>query len=184
VVFLVRQVGLGPSTIGVLSSAAAAGGIAGALSSGWLRRRLGAARVIWLSAVVTFPFGLLVPLTSPGAGLAFYASGLAVTSFGVVVYNVNQASFRQLLCPPRLLGRMNATVRFVVWGTLPLGGLLGGALGTWLGDRNAIWLAMAGAALSPLWLLASPLRKMRDLDQAGPGAASLPPPALSGCNLA
>jgi hypothetical protein len=139
--------------------------VIGALACPWLRTHIGSVRIIWLSALVTSPFALLVPLTTPGAGLAFYAFGLGTVSFGIVVYNVHQASFRQLLCPPRLLGRMNATMRFIVWGTQPVGGLLGGALGTWAGDRNAIWVAMAGSALSPLWLLASPLRHMRDLEQ-------------------
>jgi len=167
VVFLVRQIGLGASTIGILSSAAAIGGVAGAFSATWLRRRAGSARIIWVSMTVCAPCALLIPLTSPGPGLLFYAAGLFMTSFGIIVYNVNQASFRQLLCPPRLLGRMNATMRFIVWGTLPLGGLLGGTLGTWLGNRNALWVAAAGTALSPIWLLASPLRRMRDIPTAG-----------------
>jgi MFS family permease len=166
VVFLVRQIGLGASTIGILSSAAAIGGVVGALSATWLRRRVGSARIIWVSMTVCAPCALLIPLTSPGPGLLCYAAGSFMTSFGIIVYNVNQASFRQLRCPPRLLGRMNATMRFIVWGTLPLGGVLGGALGTWLGNRNALWVAVTGTALSPIWLLASPLRRMRDIPQA------------------
>jgi predicted MFS family arabinose efflux permease len=164
VVFLVRQVGLHAGTIGVLTSLGAGGGVVGALMSGLLRRWIGTARIIWVSAVVTAPFSLLIPLTSRGLGLAFYAVGMFVTSFGVVAYNINQASFRQLLCPPRLLGRMNATIRFIVWGTLPIGGFLGGVLGSWLGDRNAIWAAAIAQTLAPIWVLASPLRRMRDTE--------------------
>jgi len=84
----------------------------------------------------------------------------------VVVYNVAQVSFRQAICPDRLLGRMNASIRFLVWGTLPLGGLIGGVLGEWLGVRGALWVAMAGQAVAVVWVLASPLRTMRDLPQA------------------
>jgi MFS family permease len=176
VVFLVRQVHLGPGTIGVLTSLGAIGGVAGALSCGVLRRRIGSARLIWLSLAVTEPFGLLIPLTFPGAGLACYAAGLFALSFGSVVYNVHQASFRQLLCPHRLLGRMNATIRFIVWGTIPLGGLLGGALGSWLGNRAALWACAIGACLAPIWVIASPLRKMRDTEPvpAEPGLAPEP----------
>lgn len=173
VVFLVRQIGLGASTIGILSSSAAIGGVVGAFSATWLRRRAGSARIIWVSMTVFAPCALLIPLTSPGPGLLCYAAGLFMTSFGIIVYNVNHASFRQLLCPPRLLGRMNATMRFIVWGTLPLGGLLGGTLGTWLGNRNALWAAAASTALSPIWLLASPLRRMRDIPPAGTEPARL-----------
>jgi MFS family permease len=176
VVFLVRQVHLGATTIGVLTSLGAIGGVAGALSCGILRRRIGSARLIWLSLAVAKPFGLLIPVTFPGAGLAFYAVGLFALSFGSVVYNVHQASFRQLLCPHRLLGRMNATIRFIVWGTIPLGGLLGGALGSWLGNRDALWVCAAGACLAPIWVLASPLRRMRDTEPvpADPGLAPDP----------
>ena len=83
-------------------------------------------------------------------------------SFGGVLYNVNQVSFRQRLCPDRLLGRMNATMRFLVWGVLPIGALIGGAIGTSIGLRPTLWLAVVGQALAGAWLLASPMRQLRD----------------------
>ncbi len=88
-------------------------------------------------------------------------------SFGVVLYNVNQVSFRQRLCPEHLLGRMNATMRFVVWGVLPIGGLIGGVIGTELGSRPTLWIAVAGQVLAGGWLVASPIRHMRDFPKAG-----------------
>ncbi len=171
VVFLVRQVHLGPSAIGLLTSLGAIGGIVGALSCGVLRRRLGSARIIWVSATVSAPFTLLIPATVPGPGLLCYAAGLFMFSFGAVVYNVHQTSFRQLLCPQRLLGRMNATVRFIIWGIIPIGGLLGGALATWLHTRTALWVCAAGVTLAPIWLLASPLPRMRDTADVDPAQA-------------
>jgi hypothetical protein len=72
-------------------------------------------------------------------------------------------SLRQLLCPDHLLGRMNATGRFLAWATLPVGGLAGGALGTALGLRTTLWLAAAGLLLSWLWLVLSPACRARDL---------------------
>jgi len=62
-----------------------------------------------------------------------------------VVYNVAQISYRQAICPPALLGRMNAAIRWIVWGTLPLGGLLGGAVGSAIGIRPTIWIGLAGS---------------------------------------
>ncbi|MBO0808797.1 MAG: MFS transporter, partial [Actinobacteria bacterium] len=182
VVFLVRQVGLSAGTIGVLFSAGSAGGIVGALTAAAAGRWLGTARAIWLPLAVTGPLGLIIALTFPGPGLILFGAGWFGLSFSNVVYNVNQVAYRQALCPPGLLGRMNATMRFLVWGTIPLGGLAGGALGTALGNRGALWVILAGEALSVLWLLASPLRTARDLP-AGP-AGRLParggqPPALS-----
>jgi len=173
VVFLVRQVHLHASTIGLLTSAGAIGGVLGGLTATLLRRWLGSARVIWLSLLLTAPFALLIPLTFGGPGLAFFGVATFVTGFGGVVYNVNQASFRQLLCPPPLLGRMNATMRFIVWGTLPLGGLLGGALGSWLGNRAAILVCAAGLALAPAWLLLSPLLRLRDTPEVAAGWTEL-----------
>ena len=178
VVFLVRQVHLEAATIGLVMSAGAVGGVIGGLSASLLRRWLGSARIIWVSAILTAPFSLLIPVTSAGAGLTFFAVATFVTSFGGVVYNVSQASFRQLLCPPRLLGRMNATVRLIVWGTLPLGGLLGGGLGGWLGNREAIWVCAVGVTDAPEWLLVSPLLRLRDTPGAA-GAAALAPQASS-----
>ena len=108
---------------------------------------------------------LLLPLTGRGVSLSLFAIGFFFSSFGVLVYNVNQVSFRQRLCPERLLGRMNATMRFVVWGTLPLGGLLGGLLGTIIGVRDTLWVSGAGGTLAVLWLLASPMRGMPRLSR-------------------
>jgi hypothetical protein len=90
-------------------------------------------------------------------------TGWFVLSWAVVVYNVTQVSFRQRLCPPGLLGRMNASVRFIVFGTMPLGGLLGGLLGGWIGVTATLWVAAAGGVLGALPVILSPLLGMRDL---------------------
>ncbi|MGH3679249.1 MAG: hypothetical protein ACRDT2_03045 [Natronosporangium sp.] len=88
-----------------------------------------------------------------------------------MVYNVTQVSFRQALTPDQLLGRMNATIRFVVWGTMPLGGLLGAFLGAWLGARTAVLIGVLGTCVAFLPVFLSPLRTMRALPTApGEGA--------------
>ncbi|MFI1738471.1 MFS transporter [Streptomyces sioyaensis] len=167
-VFLVRVLGLAPGVVGLVLSASALGGLAGALCAGRLAARLGQARLIWLSALVTGPFAVLWPLSGRGAGAVLFAIGSGVVFFGAVVYNVAQVSFRQALCPPRLLGRMNATLRFLMWGTLPLGALAGGALADAFGARTALAWCAAGFLAVPLPLLFSPLRRMRDLPATGP----------------
>ncbi|MFI9722114.1 MFS transporter [Streptomyces sp. NPDC052396] len=164
-VFLVRVLELPPGVLGLMMSASAVGGLAGALSAGALARMLGRARVIWLSTVVTGPFALLWPLAGHGAAAGWFALASAVVFFGAVVYNVAQVSFRQLLCPDALLGRMNATLRFMVWGTMPFGALAGGAIASAAGARAAVWVCAAGFLLVPLPLLLSPLRRLRDLPQ-------------------
>ena len=82
---------------------------------------------------------------------------------GVVLFTITQVSFRQGLCPPDLLGRMNATMRFLVWGTLPLGGAIGGVLGTLIGVRATLLVAAIGGALAFLPVFLSPLRRLREL---------------------
>ncbi|MEV0374170.1 MFS transporter [Streptomyces sp. NPDC050636] len=174
-VFLVRVLGLEPAAVGLVLSAAAIGGLAGALCAGPLGARLGRARIIWLSPLATGPFAVLLPLSGQGAGAMLFAVGTGVVVFGAVVYNVAQVSFRQALCPPRLLGRMNATLRFVMWGTLPLGALVGGALAEAFGARVALACCAAGFLAVPLPLLLSPLRGMRELpDAAGDMDAEMP----------
>jgi predicted MFS family arabinose efflux permease len=163
VLFLTRVAGLPPAAVGVLLAAGGVGGILGALCSGALTRRIGQARAIWLVPLFTLPGHLLLPLTAPDWRFGLAVLGEAAAGFGIIVYNVAQVSYRQAICPDRLLGRMNASVRCVVWGTMPLGGLLGGGLGEWLGLTGAIWAAVAGETTAVVWVLWSPLRRMRDL---------------------
>jgi MFS family permease len=141
--------------------------VAGGALSGRLSRRIGSARIIWFSLLVLGLPQVLAPLAEPGWRVALFPLGLAVSWFSGVIYNVAQVSYRQAICPPRLLGRMNAAVRWVVWGTLPLGGLLGGALGTAIGVRTTLWIAFAGSWLAGWWVFFSPLRKMRNIQEEG-----------------
>ncbi|MER7578381.1 MFS transporter [Kitasatospora sp. NPDC097691] len=170
-VFWVRVLGLAPGAIGVLLSTSAIGGLAGALCAGRLARWVGQARLIWLSTVVTAPFAVLWPLSEGGAAVVLFGLASGVVLFGAVAYNVAQVSFRQSVCPPELLGRMNATMRFLVWGTLPIGALGGGIVADAAGPRAALWLCAVGFLLVPVPLLLSPLRRMRELPGADvPGA--------------
>lgn len=116
-----------------------------------------------VTLLVTQPLTLLIPATGPGVRIAAAAVGLFAFGYGAVVYDVAQVSFRQAVCPDRLLGRMNAGVRFLVWGAIPVGGLLGGLLGELAGPRAALVVAAGGGVRAPLWVLASPLRRMRDV---------------------
>jgi MFS family permease len=161
VVFLVRVVGIGPGTIGLLFALGSVGGVVAAFVTSRIARRIGGARAT-IAGIGCTAGTLLMPLASQGAGLVPFAVGFFLSAFGSVLYNINQVSFRQRLCPPRLLGRMNATMRFVVWGTLPLGALVGGAIGTAIGVRTTMWVAAVGGSLAVVWLLASPMRGMKD----------------------
>ncbi|NUR84642.1 MAG: MFS transporter [Nonomuraea sp.] len=150
---LARELGLGAGAIGLIMAAGGLGGFLGALLTGRLTRWLGEHRTLWLAIAVPAPLLLLVPLAQPDWRLGLVVAQEFAMGVGAVVYNVSQLSYRQSVTPDELLGRMNATMRFAVWGTLPLGGLLGGVLGTTLGIRPTIALAGAGGCLAFLWVV-------------------------------
>ena len=168
IVLLARTLGLSAGVIGLLLAAGAAGGLAGALAARPLARLLGEGPVTWLSLAVASPLALVQPFLHRNWTLGLFVVAQIGFSAGVVIYNVTQVSFRQRLCPDHLLGRMNASMRFLVWGTLPLGGLLGGALGSAVGVRATLLVAAIGQSLAFLWVFFSPLRSLREVT-ASPG---------------
>ena len=163
IVLFAGEMKLSAATIGVVFSIGAVGGLAGAFLATQVVQWLGQGPTIWMSIAFTGPFGLLMALAQPGPLLWLAAAGFAIVSMGGVIYNITQVSFRQKLTPERLLGRMNATMRFLVWGTLPLGSFLGGVLGQWVGVRETIWIAAIGGSLPFLFTFLSPLRTAREL---------------------
>jgi MFS family permease len=176
VVLLARILRLDPWQIGLVSSVSAVGGLLGAFTGSRVARWLGQGPTIWISIAVTSPFALLIPAAQRGVLLWLAAIGGGIWWYGAVVYNITQVSFRQGLCPERLLGRMNATMRFLVWGTMPVGGLIGGALGQALGVRQAMWIGAIGGLLTFLPVFLSPLRGMRELPvhEPEPGPSLVP----------
>jgi MFS family permease len=163
IIFLVRVLHVRPADTGLLIALASLGGVVGGVFSGRLSRLIGSARIIWFSMLVLGLPSLIAPLAAPGWRVALFPIGLGAAACSGVVYNVAQVSYRQAICPPRLLGRMNAAVRWIVWGTIPLGGLLGGAFGTVLGVHPTLWIGYIGAWAAGWWAFFSPLRKMRDV---------------------
>ena len=163
VVFLVRTVGLSPGAVGLLSALTSLGGIAGAALAPWIVHRFGSARGLLLSKALCVPFALLIPLTGTGVALSCFVLGSTVLIGGVVAGNVISGSFRQAYVPPRMLGRAITSMQFVNYGTIPFGALLGGAIGTALGLRPALWVMTGCLAVSSAILLVGPLRRHRDL---------------------
>jgi MFS family permease len=163
IVFLIRVLHVHPAYTGLLFALSAIGGIAGGVFAGRLARRIGSARIIWFSILV---FGLpqfLPALAEPGWSVVLFPIGYASLFFCAVVYNVAQVSYRQAVTPPQLMGRMNAAVRWIVWGTMPLGAIIGGALGSTIGIRPTLWIGFIGSWAAGFWVYFSPLRKMRDI---------------------
>ncbi|MFF0216074.1 MFS transporter [Streptomyces vinaceus] len=172
VLFLTRTVGLPPAAVGWVLTTATIGSVLAATAADRVTRAVGAARLTWLSLLVTMPFGLLLPLADKDWRIGLFVLGSLVQSAGVTLYNICQVTYRQTVCPPHLLGRMTATMRFLVWGVLPLSGLLAGLLGELLGVRDALWVCAAALSAAPLVLLCSPLRRMRTFEDDAPVAGA------------
>jgi predicted MFS family arabinose efflux permease len=107
--------------------------------------------------------GMAIPLAVavPAVALPMVLAAEFGQWFFLVVYRVVEVSVRQTITPDHLQGRVNATERFVVYGVIPLGALLGGFLGEAAGVRVALIAGMLGMLAASLWLLFSPVRSMR-----------------------
>lgn len=165
--YLLRDLGVSILGLGLIGSIAAAGGVLGALTASRVAARIGVGPAI-VTSIFIGGFGALgVYFATPPLAIPFVGLSLFVTSWGSLVYNINQVSYRQVVVPGNVQGRMNATMRFLVWGTLPIGGLVGGVLGEVYGLHGAIGIAAFGSTLAFLWVLLSPVRKIKEFPLSG-----------------
>jgi predicted MFS family arabinose efflux permease len=162
---MTRVLGFSGGKIGLIFAVSGVGAVVGSVIAPWLSRRFGVGRAILLSIALGGIGPFLIAGSTGSLAAATIALGFGIMSLTSVAYNINQVSVRQALCPRRLQGRMNASVRFLVWGTLPLGGFLGGALGSTIGIRPTLWVAAVGQAAAFLWLLPSPIPSMREIPE-------------------
>lgn len=162
-VYLVRHAGAPAGLVGFLLASEGVGTLIGATLSPRVVRAVGSARACLIAGLVSVLGALLIPIGHATLACVMFALGNIVFAAGVVIVSTATRTFRQIATPPELLSRVMATVRFVSWGAIPLGGLAAGALGTGIGVRQTLFLFGALSALSPLILVLSPVRRMRDL---------------------
>jgi MFS family permease len=165
IVYFVRGLHLGATTIGVVMAVVNLGFIAGAFVNRRLVRRFGIGPMIAYASLLS-PLALLTipaaPQSYPIPMLA--AGGIAGTFLGFFA-NVNQLTLRQSITPERLLGRMNAVTRFMYWGTMPIGSALGGVIAQSVGLRATLFGAATGSLLAGVPIVLSPIRTLRELPQ-------------------
>jgi MFS family permease len=182
-VLLARELHLSAGLIGLITSTSALGGLVGAFLAGRAAKRFGQGPTIWMSSLVAAPFTFVAPFVHRDASLVALALAQLAWWAAAVVYNITQVSFRQGLCPPELLGRMNATMRFLVWGTMPIGGVLGGVLGSSIGVRHTLLVAAIGGAFAFVPTFLSPLRAMRELPSLEPAPSATVAVSTDGTEL-
>jgi MFS family permease len=163
VLFMVRILHLSPTAVGVVMALGSVTVMVGAALTPRLARAVGSARIVWVSLAVSGPIGLVTALAQPGWRVLLLVVGIAAGELGQIVYAITNVTVRQRLCPPHLLGRVNATLRFLIMGMFPLGALLGGALGEFIGLRATLWVSGGLIALSTLPVHRA-LRGVRDVE--------------------
>jgi predicted MFS family arabinose efflux permease len=163
--FAARELGLSAGTIGLALGAGALGALAGSALASPATRRIGVGPACIVGAFLYPGALLLVPLASGPAAVAvvlLVAAELG-SGLGLMLDDICAGAIRQALTPDRLRARVQGAYMALNYGVRPVGALAGGALGTWLGLRPALWLAAVGGVAAALLLLPSPLPRMREL---------------------
>jgi MFS family permease len=165
VLYMVEDLDLGSTAIGLVFATGGAGAFIGAVVAGRVAGRLGTG---WTLIAAQFGFGvtgLLVPLAVlvPRVALPLVVASEFLQWLTLLVYIVNATSLRQRLTDHRIQGRVNATFATAAWGMQPLGSLLGGWLGSTIGLPWTLVVGEAGMFVAFAWLLASPLRRRQEV---------------------
>lgn len=173
--YLVRDLDTPSALLGFLLAAEGVGSLIGAALSPRVVRALGSARACVAASIVSFVGGLLIPLGTGWVAWTCFAVGNIVFAGGVVIFSTATRTHRQEASPPEMLSRVMATVRFVSWGAIPVGGLVAGLVATSVGARWAL-VILAAVGIAPVVIaLTSRIGKLRDLtdlDQSEPAAAT------------
>ena len=164
VLFLVRQIGLSPAQIGLALAAAGPGALLGALMVGRIPTWIGVGPTIAHSQLISGFSWVLVAaaaIVKPDAAFAVVALAQLVLGASRTVFNVTQVSLRQAVTPNRLLGRMNASIRFLMWCVTPLGAISGGFVAGAIGLPATMALGAAGTFAAAIWVYLPPVWRVR-----------------------
>lgn len=180
-VYAVRQLGLSAAELGLVIGTGAVGALAGAVASSPLTKLAGFGRTMRLTTLLacTSPLLLLVPSGHGPVALAVLAAALVVHGFNLAIFNVNALTLRQVATPTGLLGRMNASYRLLLFGTIPLGALFGGGLASVFGLRVGLTVGLIGLACPVVWLIFSPVFALATLPSAPEPSAALSSESLA-----
>ncbi|GLZ60612.1 MULTISPECIES: MFS transporter [Micromonospora] len=161
--YLVRELHASPVLVGLLIATDGLGTLIGAALTTRFTNRFGTARGLIIAAFVGVAGALIIPLGTGTAAFLAFAAGNLIFASSTVVLSVTTRTYRMLASPPELLSRVIATVKFVSWGAIPVGGLLAGLLAGPLGARTTLLIFGALTVLSPIIYLSTPIRRLRDL---------------------
>ncbi len=165
-VFARRELHLSPLAIGLAFTLSNIGPLLAAFNANRISSRLGVGRTIIVASIIGAPTFLVIPFAPEGnASLFVLVPAFIVGGLSNVIYNVTQVSLRQAITPERLQGRMNSVMRFIVWGTIPLGSLIGGVLASTIGVKETLIVSGIGCFMPFLPVLFSPVRDIREMPE-------------------
>ncbi|MFI2434164.1 MFS transporter [Streptomyces sp. NPDC018693] len=170
-VLFTRELGLPAGALGLYWAAGGVGLLLGAACARHLASRLGHGRALARVGLWCAPAGLAVALVGRGPWLWIAGAAWLVVMAKTGIDNVLGVTLRQHLTPDALLGRMNATFRFLLTGALAIGSTLAGVIGELLDVRTAVWTGAACLACAFLPVFRSPLRTLRSLPATPPAVA-------------
>jgi MFS family permease len=169
--FLIGTLDFSPLVVGITIGAGGLGSIAGAVLAAPMTRRFGVGRTLLICQLV--PFGVLIPLAGGPKEVAFIM--IVIAQFAGdpfwTVYEITSLSLRQSITPARLLGRVTSSMHLVEAGLLPVGALTAGILAESIGVRATLWMAVLCGSLSVIWLILSPIPRLRDFPTLEPAVA-------------
>ncbi|WP_166355387.1 MFS transporter [Phytoactinopolyspora limicola] len=165
-VVIVSDLGLAEGRFGLFLAMGGVGALLGALTARRLGAVLGLGRMLWLLGAAVAPAAAFVPMLDHGSAFWVAAAGWSVLAYKVGVDNVVLVSFRQRVTPDGLLGRQNATMRFLLTGALALGAAASGAIGEVVSARAALWAGVVVLAFAWAPLFFSPVRRLRELPES------------------
>src|SRR5262249_49430391 len=146
--YLVRAAGFSAGAIGLVFAVGAVGFLVGAAVADRVIDRIGVGQTIVMGGSVAAVALLL--MVAPPASLSgpFAAVGMFVYGLGALCFTVGNATLRQLLSPPELLGRVTSSMRILVWIAQPVAGVMAGWLGWRIGLRPTMWVGALGALVA------------------------------------
>lgn len=166
--YTVRERHYSAGLIGLVYTLGNIGVLVGAVSAARVTRALKLGPTIMLGMLVSSLAMLVIGLAPTRHTIVYFVIAWLFWGLGGTVYNIDQVSLRQAITPPRMLGRMNASMRFMVWGTMPFGSLAGAALGTAIGLRPTLLVAGIGGMAAVLWVLAGPVLALKEVPGPDP----------------
>jgi MFS family permease len=167
VLYATRELGMGAGVLGLTIATGGVGALVGSLVAGYAASRFGLGAALVGSMTLACVAPLLIPLTGGDLAVAVPLLLLAFLAYGIGlgISSVHAVSLRQAVTPDGLLGRMNASYRFLVYGAIPLGALFGGVLGETIGLRPALVVSVLGLLLALAWVFFSPVPGLRRIPE-------------------